>query len=315
MPLRLVTNKQLTDNVATLTTSASHSLSAGTYVTVSGVDSTFNGSYTVTGTPTTTSFTYAKTATNVASTAVSPSGSAIYATIDDTGRPAYMYDAGTDTWFAVAGKVDTGRNYTWTGTHTFSAPVVASDIVTVNSQLRSVSASVNGALQVSGQSTLSSISSPSASVTTATITTGNITTSNVTTGNITNLNVTGKTDVSEITEKVTDLVLVTNSASPDFNDGSIFYISASPSNNFTLDAQNVPTTDGKIITMSFFTTQGATGYYPNVFKIGGVTQTIRWAGGSVPTPTSTAGDIDIFNFTLIRRSGTWVVLGNCNADF
>jgi hypothetical protein len=315
MPLRLVTNKALTDNVATLTTSASHSLSAGTYITISGVDSTFNGSYTVTGTPTTTSFTYAKTATNVPSAVVSPSGSAIYATIDDTGRPAYMYDAGTDTWFAVAGKVDTGRNYTWTGAHTFSAPLVTSDIVTVNAQLRSTSASVSGALQVSGQSTLSSISSTSASVTTATITTGNITTSNVTTGNITDLNVTGKTDVSEITEKVTDLVLVTNSASPNFNDGTIFYISASPSSNFTLDAQNVPTTNGKITTMSFFTTQGSVGYYPNVFRIGGVTQTIRWAGGSVPTPTSTANDIDIFNFTLIRRSDSWVVLGNCNADF
>lgn len=150
MPLRLVTNKALTDNVATLTTSASHSLSAGTYITISGVDSTFNGSYTVTGTPTTTSFTYAKTATNVPSAVVSPSGSAIYATIDDTGRPAYMYDSGTDTWFAVAGKVDTGRNYTWTGTHTFSAPVSASDTFTVNAQLRSTSASVSGALTVSG---------------------------------------------------------------------------------------------------------------------------------------------------------------------
>jgi hypothetical protein len=310
MPLRLVTNKALTDNVATLTTSASHSLTNGTYITISGVDSTFNGSYTVTGTPTTTTFTYAKTATNVGSVAVSPSGSAIYATIDDTGRPAYMYDSGTDTWFAVAGKVDTGRNYTWTGQHTFSAPLTASDTVTVNSQLRSNSASVSGALQVSGQSTLTTISSTSASVTTATIAT-----SNVTNENATNLTVTGKTDVAEITEKVTDLTLVANSASPNFNDGTIFYISASPSANFTLDAQNVPTTNNKIITMSFFTTQGSTGYIPNVFRINGSTQTIRWALGTNPTPTSTAGDIDIFNFTLIRRSDSWTVLGNCNADF
>jgi hypothetical protein len=61
-----------------------------------------------------------------------------------------MYDSGTDTWFAVAGKVDTGRNYTFTGSNTFSAPVVASDTVTVNAQLRSTSASVSGALTVSG---------------------------------------------------------------------------------------------------------------------------------------------------------------------
>lgn len=150
MPLKLVNNKQLTSNVATLTTSASHGLTNGTFVTISGVGVPFNGSYTVTGTPTLTTFTYSKTATDVGSTAVSPSGSAIYANIDDAGRPAYMYDYGTDTWFAVAGKIDTGRNYTFTGANTFSGPVVASDTVTVNAQLRSTSASVSGNFIVSG---------------------------------------------------------------------------------------------------------------------------------------------------------------------
>ena len=69
-----ITNKALASNVATLTTSAAHGLSSGWSVTISGVDSTFNGTYTITGTPTATTFTYAKTATNVTSTAVSPNG-------------------------------------------------------------------------------------------------------------------------------------------------------------------------------------------------------------------------------------------------
>jgi hypothetical protein len=69
-----VSNKVLTTNVATLTTSAVHGLAIGDEVWVEGVDSTFNGKYTVTGVPTTTTFTYAKTASNVASTAVSPVG-------------------------------------------------------------------------------------------------------------------------------------------------------------------------------------------------------------------------------------------------
>ena len=64
-----VTNKALTSNVATLTTSAAHGLAVGFEVTVTGVDATFNGTYTVTGVPTTTTFTYAKTASNVTSTA------------------------------------------------------------------------------------------------------------------------------------------------------------------------------------------------------------------------------------------------------
>jgi hypothetical protein len=69
-----VNNKALTSNVATLTTAAAHGLAVGDEVWVEGVDSTFNGKYTVTGVPTTTTFTYAKTAGNVSSTAVSPVG-------------------------------------------------------------------------------------------------------------------------------------------------------------------------------------------------------------------------------------------------
>jgi hypothetical protein len=69
-----VSNKQLTTNQATLTTSTVHSFVVGDSVTVSGVDATFNGTYTVTGVPTGETFIYAKTAGNVASTAVSPVG-------------------------------------------------------------------------------------------------------------------------------------------------------------------------------------------------------------------------------------------------
>ena len=72
-----ITNKALTSNVATLTSSAAHGFAVGMEITVSGVDATFNGEYTITTVPTATTFTYAKTATNVASTAVSPAGTCI----------------------------------------------------------------------------------------------------------------------------------------------------------------------------------------------------------------------------------------------
>ena len=64
-----VTNKALTSNVATLTTSVAHGLGVGQVVTVSGVDSTFNGTYTITVVGSSTTFSYAKTAANVSSTA------------------------------------------------------------------------------------------------------------------------------------------------------------------------------------------------------------------------------------------------------
>jgi len=69
-----VSNKALTSDVATLTTSAVHGLAVGDQVWVEGVDATFNGKYTVTGVPTTTTFTYAKVNANVTSAAVSPVG-------------------------------------------------------------------------------------------------------------------------------------------------------------------------------------------------------------------------------------------------
>jgi hypothetical protein len=69
-----ITNKALTSNVATLTTSADHGLSVGMQITIAGVDATFNGEYTITTVPTATTFTYAKTAANVASTVTTGSG-------------------------------------------------------------------------------------------------------------------------------------------------------------------------------------------------------------------------------------------------
>ena len=81
----LVTNKALTSNVATLTTSTVHGLVAGDSVWVEGVGSPFDSTtapYTVVATPTTTTFTYAKTNTNIASAAVSLS----YAKVNKPGK-------------------------------------------------------------------------------------------------------------------------------------------------------------------------------------------------------------------------------------
>ena len=68
---RTVSNKALTSDVATLTTSAAHGMLAGDEIVVTGVDSTFNGTFTILSVPTTTTLRYAKTATTVASTAAS----------------------------------------------------------------------------------------------------------------------------------------------------------------------------------------------------------------------------------------------------
>lgn len=77
-----ITNKVLTSNVATLTTSATHTLTVGTTVKVTGVDTTFDGTYVVTAV-TGTTFSYACIATNVTTTVVSIANGVTALTVND----------------------------------------------------------------------------------------------------------------------------------------------------------------------------------------------------------------------------------------
>jgi hypothetical protein len=65
-----ITSVARTSSVSTITTSGNHGFVVGDYVTVAAVtNATFNGNFTITGTPTTTSFTYAQALGNVTATA------------------------------------------------------------------------------------------------------------------------------------------------------------------------------------------------------------------------------------------------------
>lgn len=76
-----ITSRSLTSNVVTLTTSSTHGFVVGMTVSIININSIFNGSYTITSVPTTTTFTYAKTNANVASASVTPSGRATMTTL------------------------------------------------------------------------------------------------------------------------------------------------------------------------------------------------------------------------------------------
>ena len=65
----VISNVELTSNVATITTSAAHGLQVGDYVLVDASTNTFDGSYVVTTPLTTTTFTYAKTNIDIGSQA------------------------------------------------------------------------------------------------------------------------------------------------------------------------------------------------------------------------------------------------------
>jgi hypothetical protein len=301
-----VNNKAIVDNVATLTTAAAHNFLVGDRITVAGVDATFNGTYALTAV-TSTTFSYAKTNANVTSAAVSPTGTADAVTrrefagaVRDASDGVFKFfqDAITKPSstvnFAEAGltyadiQVDdiTADQITGTGNLT-----IATNRLTVNAS--------TGAVGMSGLVTAS----------------GGITSS----GTLTQSGgavFTGTTDMQELRENVVDVTLASNVATLNWTAGNIYYIATAPSASMTFNATNVPTDASKIMTINVLVTQGSTGYIPTVFQIAGSSNTIRWAGGSAPTPTSSAGKIDIFSFTMQRTTaGAWIVYGSASLNF
>lgn len=112
-----ISNKAITTNLATITTSASHGITqVGTIVTIQGVDAIHDGTWAVNSIPTGTTFTYVSTTATQSSTAVSPVGTATFNTAVTSG-------------FAVTNKVV--QNYVATLTtaaHGFSV----GDLIFVN---------------------------------------------------------------------------------------------------------------------------------------------------------------------------------------
>jgi hypothetical protein len=126
---------------------------------------------------------------------------------------------------------------------------------------------------------------------------------------------TGPVRVQELIEDVVDVSSVSNSFALDYNAGNIFYASSAPSADFLINASNVPTTDGRATTLTLILPQGATGRRPvaNVININSSNVLINYVGGNTSfTPTNSK--TDIFNFTILRRGGTFTVAGSVSAN-
>ena len=144
------------------------------------------------------------------------------------------------------------------------------------------------------------------------------TSSSVTFANVTstgNVAISGRIDKTTVRESVADTSVSASVVTADYSTGDIFYVGTAPGSNFTVNLTNAPTDNGKAITVVIFVTQGATGYIPNAVQVAGSAQTIKWANGAAPTPTSSAGKIDIFSFTFVRRSSAWTVFGSSNLGY
>ena len=318
--VRSINNKSLTNNVATLTTTVAHGYSTGDVVVISGVDATFNGTYIITGTPLSTTFTYAKTAGNVSSTAVSPTGTA---TVTHERRWGGVVRDASD---GVV-KVFSGSTAKPTNTVDFAnagltfAPIKAGAGDFTSLTTGNIT-STSGTINLGGTVNISS----AANFTGANVTLGSGTWSGAPTfsGNVTfsgspvftgSPSFTGGVRIQELLEDIVDTTHTSNAIPIDYSLGNVFFLTNSLSANATVNMTNVPTTDGRVFTINILVTQGSTGYIPNVLNVNGSSTTIRWAAGITPTPTSSNGKIDVFTFTVYRRGGAFVVFGSANLNF
>ena len=96
--------------------------------------------------------------------------------------------------------------------------------------------------------------------------------------------------------------------------GTVYYKTATVNTHFDVSPTmvNGPIDDllavGEIKTITAIITMGASPYNFAAFRINGVSQTIKWAGGSAPTLAQNA--LNIFTFSIIKTAAsTYTVLG------
>lgn len=103
----------------------------------------------------------------------------------------------------------------------------------------------------------------------------------------------------------------TGTVTHDLSTGSVFY-HTSLAGDFTVNITNMPSDDATTVSLSLVLAQGTTAYIPNALSIAGVSQTIKWQGGSAPS--GTADQVDVVSFTILRSGGAVAqVLGNLSS--
>jgi len=135
-------------------------------------------------------------------------------------------------------------------------------------------------------------------------------------GTLSSLEISGRTDVSEIRETVSSVSISTGVLTCDYTSGCVFYIASMSgvTANFSVNVTNVPTDNNYAITISIIVNQGATGRYPSSLTINsGSSENIKWVNNTAPSVN--ANKIDIYNFTLIRVSSAWVILGSASNNY
>lgn len=342
---KAISNKALTSNVATITTSSTHGFSVGDIVVITGVDATFNGTHYITAVPTTTTFTFAKTASNVTSAAATGS-----ADVSLQRRFAAVARDASD------GVIKFVRELTTKPTSTIDFSEAGSSYATIKvggAEIGSVSNTeigyldgVTSAIQTQLDSKLASSTAASTYAPLAGPTfTGTVTLPSTTSiGTVSSTEIgyldgvtssvqtqlDGKLGLTNTGANLTRPVLTTafetisvaataatGTVNVDLSTAAVHYYTSNASANWTFNFRgNSGTTlnsllsTGQSATVAFLVTNGSTAYYPTVFQVDGNAVTPKWQGGTAPS-SGNASSIDSYTFTIIKTaSATFTVLAS-----
>jgi hypothetical protein len=321
---RTITNKALAANVATLTTSVPHTYLLGDVVVVTDVDATFNGTFNITavgGGGTT--FSYAKTAGNVSSTAVSPTGTAevsarrkfaglardasdgvLKAFKDATTKPTSTIN------FAEAGLAyaDLKLNAIDAASATIG-DVSNTELQYLNGVTSDIQTQLNNRSLIASPTFTGTPAAPTAAVdtnTTQIATTGYVVGQGYLKSSTATSTYAPLTSAALVTPTISRGVLTsaiettslfaasaTGTLNYDVSSSSVVYYTSNSSANFTLNFRgNVSTTlnsilsTGQSVTTVFLNTNGSTAYYPTAIQVDGAAVTV--AGGTLRWQGGTA---------------------------
>jgi hypothetical protein len=347
---KTVSNKALTSNVATLTTSTTHGFAVGDIAVVTGVDATFNGTHYVTGVPTTTTFTFAKTNANVTSAVATGSAAvslqrrfAAVARDASDGVVKFIKDITTKPTstinFAEAGSsfaaVQMGA---LTATSATIGDVSNTELQYVNGVTSAIQTQLDAKLATAtAATTYAPLASPSLTgtplSTTAAVDTNTTqiattayvvgqgylksSTASSTYATLTSANLTRPILTSAFETVTASATAATGTVQVDLVTSAVKYFTSNATADWTFNFRGDGSTtlnsllaNGQSATVAFLVTNGSTAYKPTVFQVDGSAVTPKWQGGTAPS-AGNASSIDSYVFTIIKTaSATFTVLGS-----
>ena len=139
--------------------------------------------------------------------------------------------------------------------------------------------------------------------------------------NVSGISTSNQTIFKSVTEECT-IISLGNIVTISFGSGggNIAYVS-NPTENITLNINDIPTNnfDNKVLTFTVMVRQPATAYICDSLNLNGVSKTINWQFGEVPT--GNPNSLDFINFIGINTVGSgsttdnYLIVGNVNGDY